>query len=96
MNTRKAMLPWVGLAVTMLATPVERGVAHPLSSDVLSPSLVREAPETSPVARLEGWLSQLAVVRPGPRAAGGTSMLLFVAVAPVGHGSVGVQAVGSF
>ena len=90
------MLAWVGIAVMVLASPAERGRTQPLSSDVLSPSLVREAPETSPVARLEGWLSQLAVVRPGPRAAGGTSMLLFVAVAPVGHGSVGVQAVGSF
>ena len=90
------MLAWVGIAVMVLASPAGRGRTQPLSSDVLSPSLVREAPETSPVARLEGWLSQLAVVRPGRRGAGGSSMLLFVAVAPVGRGSVGVQAVGSF
>lgn len=91
------MLPWVGLAVTVLASPVERGVAQPLSSEVLSPALVRPAPESSPAAILEGWLTQLAVVRPRPRGAAESSILLFVAVAPVGRGSsVGLQAVGSF
>ena len=68
------MLPWVGLAVTVLASPVERGVAQPLSPDVLSPTLVRQAPERSPAALLEGLLTQLAVVRPGPRGAAESSM----------------------
>ena len=90
------MLVWVGLAVTVLATPAGRGVSQPLSSDVLSPTLVRHVPESSTAARLEGWLAQLAVGRPGQRGAGTGSMMLFVAVAPGARHSMGLQVIGSF
>ena len=88
------MLSWVGLAVTLLASPAEAAVTQPMSPDVLSRTLVSHAPERTAAARLAGWLTNLAVVR--PYGAGPGSMLLFVAVAPVGRHSVGLQAVGSF
>jgi len=90
------MLPWVGLALTVLASPAEVGVSQALSSDVLSPSLVRQAPETSTSARLEAWLAQLAVVRPGQGGSALGSPMLFVAVTPVGRHGMGLQAIGSF
>jgi hypothetical protein len=88
------MLAWVGVAVTMFASPAETGVAQALSPHVLSQGLVGQVPERTAAARLEGWLTNLALVRPGPDRA--SSMLLFVAVAPVSRHGVGVQAVGSF
>ena len=90
------MLAWVGVAVTVLASPAERGVTHSLSSDVLSPGLVSHASERTTEERLEGWFSTLAVVQRASGSSGTGSMLLFVAVAPVGRHSMGVQAIGSF
>ena len=87
------MLAWVGVAVTVLASPADRGVTHSLSSDVLSPALVSHAPERTTTERLEGWLSSLAVVQ---RGSGTGSMVVFVTVAPVGRHSMGFQAIGSF
>jgi hypothetical protein len=89
------MLPWVGVAVTVLASPAELGVSQSLSSDVLSPSLVRHVPESSSSARLEAWLAQLAVLRPA-QGGGACSPMLFVAVTPVGRHGMGLQAIGSF
>jgi len=90
------MLPWVAVAVTVLASPAELGVSQSLSSDVLSPSLVRQVPESSTSARLEAWLAQLAVVRPGQGGSWTGSPMLFVAVTPVGRHGMGLQAIGSF
>jgi len=90
------MLAWVGLAVTVLASPADRGISQPLSSDVLSPTLVCHVPESTTAARLEAWLAQLAVLRPGQRSAGTGSMMLFLAVAPVGRHGMGLQVIGSF
>jgi len=89
------MLPWVGVALTVLASPADRGGSQSLPSDVLSPSLVRQVPEGSTAARLEAWFAQLAVVRP-KGGVGTSSMMLFVAVAPVSRHSMGLQAIGSF
>ena len=88
------MLAWVGVAVTVLASPAETGVAQALSPEVLSPALVTHAPERTASAVLEGWLTNLAVVRPAQGGSG--SMLLFMAVAPVGRHSMGLQVIGSF
>lgn len=96
MKTPAAMLSWVGVAVTMLASPAEGGVTQALSQDVLSPQLVSPAPQRTAAALLEGWLTNLAVVRPAHGGAASSSMLLFMAVAPVGRHSVGLQVVGSF
>lgn len=96
LKTPGDMLAWVGVAVTVLASPAERGVTHSLSSDVLSPALVSHAPARTTAQRLEGWVSSLAVVRRGVGSAGTDSMRLFVAVAPVGRHSMGLQAIGSF
>ena len=90
------MLAWVGIAVAVLASPAQRGGTQPLSSDVLSPSLVRHAPESSTSALLEAWLAQLAVVRTGQRGARTSSMTVFLAVAPVGRHGTGLQVIGSF
>jgi len=90
------MLPWVAVAVTVLASPAELGVSQSLSSDVLSPSLVRQVPESTTSARLEAWLAQLAVVRPGQGGSWTGSPMLFVAVTPVGRHGMGLQAIGSF
>lgn len=90
------MLPWVGIAVTVLASPAELGVSQSLSSEVLSPSLVRQLPESNTSARLEAWLAQLAVLRPGPGGSVLNSPMLFVAVTPVGRHGMGLQAIGSF
>jgi len=90
------MLAWVGVAATVLASPADLGTSQTLSSDVLSPSLVRHVPETGMAARLEDWLAQLALVRPGPAGDRTSSMVLFVAVAPVSRHSMGLQAIGSF
>jgi len=87
------MLSWVSVAVTVLASPAG---SSSLSSDVLSPSLVRHVPERSAAARLEDWFAQLAIVRPGPGGPGTGSMVLFIAVAPVSRHSMGLQAIGSF
>jgi hypothetical protein len=67
-----------------------------VSSDVLSPTLVRHAPERTANELLEGLLSNLAVVRRRPGRAGADAMMLFVAVAPVSRYSMGLQAIGSF
>ena len=90
------MLSWVGIAVTVLASPAELGASRSLSSDVLSPSLVQHVPESSTSARLEAWLAQLAVVRPAKGGSALTSPMLFVAVTPVGRHGMGLQAIGSF
>lgn len=90
------MLAWVGVAVTVLASPAERGVPHALSQNVLAPALVRDAHEPTTAERLDGWLSTLAVVRKAPGNVATESMVLFVAVAPVGRHSMGLQAIGSF
>jgi hypothetical protein len=90
------MLPWVGLAVMVLASPAELGVSQSLSSDVLSPSLVRHVPESSTSARLEAWLAQLAVLRSAQGGGVMSSPMLFVAVTPVGRHGMGLQAIGSF
>ena len=90
------MLPWVGVAVTVLASPAELGVSQSLSADVLSPSLVRHVPESSTSARLEAWLAQLAVLRPGQGGTLAASPMLFLAVTPVGRHGMGLQAIGSF
>jgi hypothetical protein len=90
------MIAWVGVAVTLLASPADRGGPQPLSPDVLSPTLVRQVPEIGPAARLEAMLGELAVVRPGTLGAATGSMVLFVLVAPVSRHSMGLQAVGSF
>jgi hypothetical protein len=90
------MLAWVGVVVTVLASPADRGVSQSLSSDVLSPSLVRQVPEVGPAARLEAMLGELAVLRPGTLGAPTGSMVLFVLVAPVSRHSMGLQAVGTF
>jgi len=90
------MLSWVGVAVTLLASPAGRGVAPPVSSDVLSRSLVRDAPECTATERLEGWLANFAVVRKRPGTQGPSSPMLFVAVTPVGRHGMGLQAIGSF
>src|SRR5262245_44313098 len=55
LKTRAAMLAWVGIAVTVLASPAGTGVTQALSPEVLSPSLVRHASERSGAAILEGW-----------------------------------------
>ena len=89
------MLAWVGVAVTVLASPAGRGVTHVLPGDVLSPALVRDAREPTTAERLDGWLSTLAVVR-GSASSGSGSMVVFVAVGPVGRHSMGFQAIGSF
>jgi hypothetical protein len=90
------MLAWVGVAVTVLASPAGRGVTHVLPGDVLSPALVGDAREPTPAERLDGWLSTLAVVRKGSASAGAGSMVVFFAVGPVGRHSMGFQAIGSF
>jgi hypothetical protein len=90
------MLTWVGVAVTLLASPTGDGVAPPMSSDVLSRSLVRDAPECTTTERLEGWLANFAVVRKRPGIAGTSSPMLFVAFTPVGRHGLGLQAIGSF
>ena len=92
------MLSWVGVTVTMLASPPEGRVAQRLSPDVLSSTLVAaRRPERTAQAQLEGWLTNLAVVRPrGGYDGAQSAMLLFVAVAPVGRHSVGLQVIGSF
>jgi hypothetical protein len=90
------MLAWVAITVTVLASPAETGIAQALSPEVLSPTLVRHAPERSSMAILEGWLTNLAVVRPPHGGLGTSSMLLFMAVAPVGRHSMGLQIVGTF
>ena len=90
------MLAWVGVAVTVLASPAGRGVTHVLPGDVLSPALVRDAREPTTAERLDGWLSTLAVVRRGSASSGSGSMVVFVAVGPVGRHSMGFQAIGSF
>jgi hypothetical protein len=90
------MLAWVGVAVTVLTSPAERGAPYALSRDVLAPTLVRHAPERTANARLEGWLSNLAVVRRSSGRTGSDAMMLFVAVAPVSRYSMGLQAIGSF
>jgi len=90
------MLTWVGVAVKVLASPAERGASDALSRDVLSPTLVRPAPERSANAFLEGLLSNLAVVRRSPGHRGTDAMMLFVAVAPVSRYSTGLQVIGSF
>jgi hypothetical protein len=87
------MLTWVGVAVTVLASPAQPGATYALSRDVLSPTLVRHAPERTANERLEGLLSNLAVVR---RSSGTDAMMLFVAVAPVSRYSMGLRAIGSF
>jgi hypothetical protein len=89
------MLSWVGVAVTVLASPAGMGGTQAMSEAVLSPSLVRHVPERSAAAHLEDWLGNLALVR--PEQVGGVSGLrIFVAVAPVSRHSVGLQALGSF
>ena len=90
------MLAWVGVVVTVLASPAGHGVAQPVSSDVLSSSLARPTPECTATERLEGWLSNLAVVRRRPGGPGASSPMLFVAVTPVGRHGMGLQAIGSF
>ena len=90
------MLTWVGVAVTVLASPAEHGATTALSRDVLSPTLVRHAPERTPNEFLEGLLSNLAVVRRSPGREGADAMMLFVAVAPVSRYSMGLQVIGSF
>lgn len=90
------MLAWVGVAVTVLASPAGRGVTHVLPGDVLSPALVRDARAPTTAQRLDGWLSTLAVVRKGSGSSGSGSMVVFVAVGPVGRHSMGFQAIGSF
>ena len=90
------MLPWVGLAITMLASPVDGGGTRRVSERVLSSALeVSSQPERTTDGRLERWVSSLAVVRPGSSATASSSILLFVAIAPVG-GAVGLRAVGTF
>ena len=96
LNTRGDMLTWVGVAVTVLASPAEPGAMYALSRDVLSPTLVRHAPERTANERLEGWLSNLAVVRRSRGRADSDAMMLFVAVAPVSRYTMGLQAIGSF
>jgi hypothetical protein len=96
LKTQGDMLAWVGVVVTVLASPADRGVTHSLSSDVLSPALVSQAPQRTTNERLEGWLSSLAVVQRGSGSSGTGSMVVFVAVAPVGRHSMGFQAIGSF
>jgi hypothetical protein len=91
------MLPWVGVVIGMLSSLSEARVTRPVPAQVLSPALVVSAPqEQTTEARLKGWVSGLALLRPG---GGGTSEafspVLFVAVAPV-RGTVGVWAVGTF
>ncbi len=67
-----------------------------MSPDVLSRTLVAQRPKRTVEAQLEGWLANLAVVRPrGGDGGAPSAMLLFVAVVPVGR-SVGIQAIGSF
>ena len=90
------MLAWVGVVTTMLASPADRGVSQPLSSDVLSPTLVRQVPEVGLAGRHEALLGELAVIRPGTLGSATGSMVLFVVVAPVSRHSMGLQAVGSF
>ena len=90
------MLAWVGVAVTVLASPAGRGASEPVSSDVLSRSVVRDAPECTATERLEGWLANFAVVRKRSGNAVTSSPMLFVAVTPVGRHGMGLQAIGSF
>jgi hypothetical protein len=90
------MLSWVGLVVTLLASPADAGVTRALSPDVLAPTLASHVSQRTGSALLEDWLTNLAVVRPGRGDAATGSMMLFLAVAPVGRHSVGLQAVGSF
>ena len=96
LKTLAAMLAWIGVAVTVLASPAEMGVTQALSPEVLSPGLVRHAPERTAAAVLEGWLTNLAVVRPAHGGVETSSMLLFVAMAPVGRHGMGLQIIGSF
>jgi len=96
LKTSPTMLTWVGVAVTVLASPAEGAFTQALSPEVLSPTLVRHAPERTAAAVLEGWLTNLAVVRPAQGGAGTGSMLLFMTVAPVGRHGMGLQTVGSF
>ncbi|HET6984627.1 MAG TPA: hypothetical protein VFI53_20955 [Myxococcaceae bacterium] len=96
MKTLGDMLTWVGVAVTVLASPAEPGATYAMSRDVLSPTLVRHAPERTANEFLEGLLSNLAVVRRSPGRAGTDAMMLFVAVAPVSRYSMGLHAIGSF
>ena len=96
MKTPVAMLAWVGVVVTVLASPAETGVTQALSPKVLSPTLVRHAPARTAAAVLEGLLTNLAVVRPAQGSLGSGSTFLFMTVAPVGRHSVGLQAIGSF
>ena len=91
------MLSWVGVAVTVLGSPADVRITQGVSEHVLSPALVvATEPARTPEVRLRGWLSSLAVVRPPDDASRApSSMVLFVAVAPVG-GAVGVRAIGTF
>jgi hypothetical protein len=89
------MLSWVGVAVTVLASPPDMGRTEAMSEAVLSPSLVRHVPERSAAAHLADWLGNLALVRPG-QAGEVSGIRIFVAVAPVSRHSVGLQALGSF
>jgi hypothetical protein len=91
------MISWVSVAVTMLASPASPGVAHSVSAEVLSPSLVvASKPEPAAEARVKSWVTRLAVIGPGRASSEAPStVLLFVAVAPVG-GTVGLRAIGTF
>jgi len=97
LEDRLGMFTWVGVAVTMLASPPERGVGQRMSPQVLSPTLVAHRVERTTQARLEGWLTNLAVVRPrgGGDAEAPSAVRLFLAVAPVGK-SAGFLAIGTF
>ena len=75
------MIAWVGVAVTLLASPADRGGPQPRSSDVLSPPLIRQVREIGPAARLEAMLGELAVVRPGTLGAAVAAVGLLVVLA---------------
>jgi hypothetical protein len=96
LKTLTAMLAWVGIAATVLASPAGAGVTEALAPEVLSPALVSHAPVRTAAAVLEGWLTNLAVVRPAHGGVDTSSMLLFLAMAPVGRHGMGLQVIGSF
>jgi hypothetical protein len=103
------MFSWVGVAVTLLASPSQPIVGSDLPKEVLpleltlvsrtdSPTFGNRGAKPAPAteAQMWSWLAQLAVLRPDPRLhRGPPSMQMFLVVAPM-SGAVGLWAFGSF
>jgi hypothetical protein len=106
------MFSWVGVAVTLLASPSQAIVGSDLPKEVLpleltlvhrtvSPSRDRgtepaPATEAQTEAQMWSWLAQLAVVRAQPRLRRGPPSVQMFLVVAPVSGAVGLWAFGSF